>query len=278
MKKLTILVLAALALALPARADKLSVFRNTLGDVVSRSRSFHRAARIELKRGGPSQNTVLSASADLSHAALELQGHLDTKAVDRFDSDLEAIQRARDRVDGAIGDAGAPGKLRSDWRLLRDATDAMLQIASGNGDGQAQAEAHVESDSEAPVRTVVAPPAPPAGAPRIARVSLIGPEEMHFAAADLAAMLDAIAGQVRRYGRMDGSRRAALDALGAMRVHCDSLAGAPTLEDIRPAAQQLPGLIASVDRTLPNLGDYGTRRPLWQQARKLALGIVKRAN
>ena len=46
---------------------------------------------------------------------------------------------------------------------------------------------------------------------------------------------------------------------------------------MRPAAFQLTQLIASVDRTLPNLGDYGTRRPLWQQARFLALGIVKHA-
>lgn len=257
-----------LALALPLHADQLSVFKNTLSDVQSRARTFRAHARAQLKSGGPNQNAVISGASTLSRSADDLAAHLAAKQVDQFDTDLGAMSDARDGIENAIGSAGAPGALRSEWRLLRDATDAMLQIASGNSSAQA------EPADEAP--PVAAPRV--VAAPRQSRVNLVGPEELHFAAADLAVIVDTLAGQVSRYGRMDGARRAALDSLGAMRRHCDAMAGAPTVEEIRPAAQQLTGLINNVDRTLPNLGDYGTRRPLWQQARKLALGIIKHAN
>lgn len=263
-----VIALLALVLALPVHADQLGVFKNTLSDVQSRARTFRSHARTQLRSGGPNQNAVISNAGTLSRGADELSAHLAAKQVDQFDTDLGTISDARDAIDNAIGAAGAPGALRSEWKLLRDATDAMLQIASGNQTAQ------VTPGDEAP--PVVAPQV--AGAPRTSRVNLVGPDELHFAAADLAAILDTLAGQVSRYGRMDGARRAALDSLGAMRRHCDAIAGAPTIDELRPTAQQLTGLINNCDRTLPNLGDYGTRRPMWQAARKLAMGIIKHAN
>lgn len=271
MKHIGFVAICAFALALPARADQLSVFRNTLDDVAARSRAFSSRARTELTGSGTNRSTVKAAGSDLSRASQALQSHLAAKQADQFSSDLEIISNARDAVDSALPQAGASPRLKSDWRALREATDTMLQLASGDqGGGGAEVTPGTPDDEAPPARHGA-----PAGAPRITRVNLVGPDELHLAAADLAAILDGLSGQIQRYGRLDRTRRAALDALGAMRAHCDALAGAPGLDDIRPEAQRFTSLINSVDRTLPNLGDYASRRPLWQEARKLALGILK---
>ena len=272
-ENMSIVLLATLVLCGPARADQLEVFKRTLTDVVTRSKAFSLHARADLNRGGPNQNAVIAASGELSRGSQTLRRHLEAKAVSEFNGDLENIGGARDAIDGALPKAGATSRLKNEWGVLREAVDAMMQIASG--DQGATATSGESSEGPQPV-TVTAPPVPVG--PRVSRVNLIGPEELHLAAGDIAAIVDLIAGQVRRAGRMDGNRRAALDALGAMRRGCDALAGAPTVADMVPEAQQMGGLINAVDRTLPNLGDYGTRRPLWQQARRLALGVIKFAH
>jgi hypothetical protein len=146
---------------------------------------------------------------------------------------------------------------------VRSLLDSLFALASGEPAGS-------QPPGPPGPGPALQPPPQPAGPP--IRISLIGADDLKYAARDLCEELDRLASAVGRKRGRDGAANEAVERLSELRSQAEAVSRQEG-RAVKEAARQLGGLISSIDSAISQMRSYAELRPQWVAARGLAMGI-----